>query len=257
VVTSSEKRGISGSDHDKLNAALWRPPASPVNDRGITFWIAFMINRRLFVAASAGMALPASVGRSEAAPLANLTALPVELVSEIDALGGNVVLGAASPDVTLYEFFDYNCGYCRQSAQDIAPLLKADAGLRYVLVNFAVLSEQSILASRIALAFLRQKRERYLAFHQAMFKRRGVKGAEQAIETALSLGADEAKLVADANTEETTALLVNAVRLGDNLGFGATPSYVSGVQAHIGFIDLGQKREAVASMRRCEKMACG
>ncbi len=213
-----------------------------------------MLHRRHFLAATAGFGLAPLIGtsvRSEPRPL------PVELVSEIAGLKAGVSLGAGSPDVTLYEFFDYNCGFCRQSAREVSGLLKADPGLRYVLVNFAVLSEDSILASRIALAFARQKPSRYLAFHQALFEKKGVRAAEQAIEAALALGANEKKLVADSNSRETTNALIGAVKLGDGLGFVATPSYVAGAEANIGFLDIEQKRSVIAAMRRCERMSCG
>ncbi len=213
-----------------------------------------MLHRRQFLAASAALAaapLGFSPARSE------LRTLPVELVSEIDQLGARVVLGASRPDVTLYEFFDYNCGYCRQSAADVSTLLKGDAHLRYVLVNFAVLSPESILASRVALAFFKQKPKRYLAFHQALFAKRGMKDAEAAIETAVSFGAQEKRLVAESNSDAITNALIATVKLGDSLGFYATPSYVAGAEGNVGFLDLAQKKQAIAAFRACERMSCG
>jgi protein-disulfide isomerase len=212
-----------------------------------------MPQRRAFLAASAGAALTLTATSTRA----EFRRMPVELVGEIGGLRGLAPLGAASPDITLYEFFDYNCGYCRQSASDIPKLLKADRGLRYVLVNFAVLAPESILASRIALAFLAQKPKSYLAFHQKLFAMRGLKGADQAIEAALSLGADEKPLLDRANSDDTTEALIAAVKLGDNLGLQATPSYIGGSEGNVGFLDLGQKKAAVAALRRCERMTCG
>jgi protein-disulfide isomerase len=213
-----------------------------------------MLHRRHFLAGSAGLAATLAVtGRADA----EFRRLPVELVSEIDGLKGTVVLGSATPDVTLYEFFDYNCGYCRQSAADVPELLKADPDLRYVLVNFAVLSEQSILAHRVALAFLQLKPKHYLAFHQQLFQKPGRKGAEEAIDVALALGANEKALVARSNAEETTQAMLAAAKLGDNLGLVATPSYIAGADGKIGFLPLEEKRAVIASLRRCERMTCG
>jgi protein-disulfide isomerase len=210
-----------------------------------------MLRRRAFLTAAAGLPLAATSPAG-----AEFRRMPVELIGEIGGLRGLAPLGARTPDVVLFEFFDYNCGYCRQSAADIGKLLKADRGLRYVLVNFAVLAPESILASRIALAFLQQKPRDYLAFHQTLFAMRGVKGADQAIEAALSLGADEKPLLDAANSDETTQALIAAVKLGDNLGLAATPSYLGGSEGHVGFLDLARKKAAVAALRRCERLEC-
>jgi protein-disulfide isomerase len=212
-----------------------------------------MLSRRHFLAVSGavGLVLPGFPAQAETA------ALPVELVAEIDGLKARSVLGAKAPDVILYEFFDYNCGYCRQSALDLPGLLAADAGVRYVLVHFAVLSEASILAHRIALAFLKLKPARFAAFHQALFAARGLHTGETAIEVAVSLGAKEKRLLAEANSEAVSAALLAAVRLGDAMGFSATPSYVGGAQGHVGFLDSAAKTEAIAALRRCEKLSCG
>jgi protein-disulfide isomerase len=213
-----------------------------------------MLHRRTFLSASVGLAVTPLVSLGARA---DLRREPVELVSQIDRLRGKAILGARAPDVTLYEFFDYNCGYCRQSAAEIPSLLKGDPNLRYVLVNFAVLSQESILAHRVALAFLKQKPGQYFAFHQRLFAKRGLRGGEEAVEAALSLGANEKQLVAESNTKATTNALVAAVQLGDSLGFTATPSYVAGAQANVGFLDLDRKKAAVAAMRTCERMVCG
>jgi protein-disulfide isomerase len=212
-----------------------------------------MMNRRHFLAGSAGLAAFANAGKARA----EFRRMPVELIGEIDGLAAKVALGSSTPDVTLYEFFDYNCGYCRQSAADIPKLLKADSNLRYVLVNFAVLSEQSILAHRVALAFLQMKPEQYPAFHQRLFDRRGLKGAEEAIDVALALGADEKALVERANTEQTTQAMLAAVKLGDNLGLAATPSYIGGADGKIGFLRFEEKQAVIAALRQCERMTCG
>jgi protein-disulfide isomerase len=213
-----------------------------------------MLHRRRFLAVSAGLSL-LPLAATEAS--ADLRRLPVELVTQIDELKGKVILGSRSADVTLYEFFDFNCGYCRQSAMEVSELLQDDPNLRYVLVNFAVLSQDSILAHRVALAFLKQKPKRYLAFHQRLFAKQGIRTGEDAVEVAVALGANEKTLVAESNTDSTTNALIAAVQLGDNLGFNATPSYVAGAEANVGFLDFERKKATVAAMRQCERMLCG
>ncbi len=183
--------------------------------------------------------------------------LPSELVGEIGRLQGIIRLGSQQPDVTIFEFFDYNCPYCRLSAKDTRPLITSDRNLRYVLVNYAVLGEASILASKVALAFSMQKPAQYLAFHENLLGRKGVNGAEQSIDVALTLGANKARLLKDADSEAVTKALIASAKLGENLGLIATPSYVIGNDGFNGFISLPEKKAMIANMRKCEKTDCG
>ena len=212
------------------------------------------VRRRSFVVGGL-----ASVGVSFgtlAARAADALKLPAELVSDVFRLNGRIRLGAASSDVTLIEFFDYNCPYCRVSAPEIRPLLAGDKALSYVLINYAVLSEASVLASKVALAFSMQKAGRYLEFHERLFARKGQLGAEVAIDTALSLGANKAKLIEDADSDAVTKALVASAKLGENLGLRATPSYIIGNEGFEGYVNVAAKKFAIANMRACEKSIC-
>ena len=213
------------------------------------------MRRRAFITGSLVLAIAGLEGeRCFATP--EPQRLPSDLVAELSRLKGEIVLGSARPDITVYEFFDYNCAYCRASAPDIRPLLSSDRKLSYVLVNYAVLSEASIFAARVALAFSQQKPQGYLAFHEAMFKRRGVNGAEQAIDTAFGLGADKARLVKDADSDAVTQNLIAAAKLGERLGLAATPSYVIGGESLVGYVDRAAMKSAIANQRACEKLSC-
>jgi protein-disulfide isomerase len=212
------------------------------------------MNRRQFLVASVASTLPsAALAQERADP----RRLPAELVNELHDLPGVVRLGASNPDVTLYEFFDYNCGFCRKSAAEVSALIRKDKGLQYVLVNFAVLSEQSILATRVALAFLQKKPKSYLAFHQKLFETRGIRDADQAFAVAEELGVKQKDLIDLADSDDLTNIITTTVKLGDTLGIGATPSFVLGNEMHVGFLGLEGKIAAIAAMRQCEKMACG
>ena len=209
-----------------------------------------MLSRRTLLAGGAAVLVPAAAS-------GRVLRLPVELVSEILTLPGRITLGAPRPDVTMIEFFDYNCPFCKRSAADIRPLLTAEKGLRYVLVNYAILSEASIEASRVALAHSMQKTPGgYLALHEALFRLRGRVDALRAVEASLELGADRAKLVVDADSDRVTDALVKATRLGENLGLSATPSFVAGREGVVGYVDLPGKLRAIANLRRCEAVAC-
>lgn len=209
------------------------------------------LDRRILIAGLASLPLAA-----QAQEKPEFYPIPVELLAGLDTLQGKVRLGNAHADITLIEFFDYNCPFCRQTARDIRPLLAANPDLAIVLVNYAVLGIPSIGATRVALAFSRQKANRYLGFHEQLFARRGTLGADQAIDVALKLDANRAKLVEDADSDAVTAAMKAASQLGNSFGFRATPSYLVGRDGFSGYLDRAQKQAAIAAFRRCERAVC-
>ena len=98
--------------------------------------------------------------------------------------------------------------------------------------------------------------EGWLAFHEALFARRGQLGGAQALDAALGQGLSEKQIYAEANAARVTRAMIAHARLGDSLGLVATPSYVLGTEALLGFIGLEEKQGMVASMRKCERAFC-
>lgn len=215
-----------------------------------------MQRRSFILGAGAGVAALAPFLARAQAGRPPLQPLPIELVQLIDQVPGRVTLGNPKGDARLVEFFDYNCLYCRRSARELRALLSADRDLSYVLVNYAVLGAPSVEATRIALAFSRQKADRYLEFHETLFSKRGTVGLDHALETALALGADKTQLIEDADSDAVTNAMIAAVRLGEAFGFQATPSYVVGTEGLQGYFDATAKRIVVANLRACEKAFC-
>jgi protein-disulfide isomerase len=212
------------------------------------------LSRRLFIAGSALSSLAALKPNTAQA---RVLRLPSELANEVLTLPGRIVLGNPKGDATIIEFFDYNCGFCKRSAAEIKPLLAADKQLRYLLINYAILGEASIEASRVALGYSMQKTPGgYLALHEALFKLRGRVDAGRAVTLAVELGAARDKLITDADSDRVTDALVKASRLGADLGLVATPSFIAGREAVVGYVDLPAKQKAIANIRRCEALAC-
>lgn len=177
------------------------------------------------------------------------TFVPVELFQEALELEAGLRLGSRQGDVTLVEFFDYNCPFCRLSAADL-PALLADPDLAYVLVNYPVLGPASVEAARVALAFAElEGPEKYLTLHQALFALRGPVNGERAMGEAERLGADRGRLTALAASDRITARMTEALRLGQSLGLVATPSLVVGPEAYLGGVTLDEKRAIVARSR--------
>lgn len=216
-----------------------------------------MISRRILLAGLAGVSasgLPAMAVAQANQP--EFYPVPVELIANLERLQGAVTLGPRNADIRLYEFFDYNCGWCRRTSVDSRALIKANRDLAVVLVNYAVLGIPSISATRVALAFSRQKADRYLDFHEALFRRRGTIDGQIAMDVAGSFGVDRKRLLEDADSDAVTAAMRAASQLGSTLGFQATPSYLVGNEGFTGFLDRAAKQKAVDAWRRCEKTRC-
>ncbi len=176
--------------------------------------------------------------------------VPYELVEDALALPGAAYVGAEHPDVIMIEFFDYNCPFCRRSAQDMDQLLDIDAHLGYVLVNYAILGEPSVEATRIALAFQGlYGNDHYRDFHLALYARRGVKNGQRALDVAMELGADGHELVEFADSDLVTMAMEAAISAGNNLNINATPSFAIGPWIYDGQVPLEGKLRIIDALR--------
>ncbi len=183
--------------------------------------------------------------------------VPVELEVEIENLPGKVVIGDPKGDVTLVEFYDLNCPYCRRAAKDIGELLRTDRSLRVILVPFPVLSPASIQGARVELALARMiNGRRFYDFHRRLFDMRGTVDGTRALAAAKSLNIDAKRLVETADSDEVTAAMRAHLRLGNALGLGATPSYVVKGVAIVGHPGAKSLKSIVQSVRRCDRVVC-
>jgi protein-disulfide isomerase len=168
-----------------------------------------------------------------------------------------VVLGNPNGDVTMVEFFDYNCGYCKRAMADMMDLLKTDPKLRIVLKEFPVLGPGSIEAAKVAVAVRMQDKngKKYLDFHQKLLGGRGQADKARAIAVAKEVGFDVKRIEADMEGEEAKASLEETLKLGETLGLNGTPSYVVGSDVVVGAVGLDALRTKVSSAR-CGKAVC-
>jgi protein-disulfide isomerase len=168
-----------------------------------------------------------------------------------------VVLGNARGDVTMVEFFDYNCGYCKRALADMLELLKSDPKLKIVLKEFPVLGEGSVQAAHIAAAARMQDKsgKKYLEFHRKLLGGRGQVTKVQALAAAKEAGFDIARIERDAGSDEVKKALEESFMLADALGLNGTPSYVIGSNVVVGAVGLSKLRENI-SQARCGKASC-
>lgn len=163
-----------------------------------------------------------------------------------------VTLGNPNGDVTLVEFFDYSCGFCKRALADKLELLKTDPKLRLVLKEFPILGPNSVDAARFAVALRMQdpKGERYLDFHKRLLGDRAPPTRERALEAAREAGADMERLEKDASSDEVRATIEESAALARALGINGTPSYVVGDNVIIGAVGLATLRGRIETTRR-------
>jgi protein-disulfide isomerase len=149
------------------------------------------------------------------------------------------VVGNPNGKVTIVEFYDYNCGFCKRAIQDMRALTKADPDLRFVLKEFPILGPDSQKASVVSMAFHKLMPEKYGAFHNALLGGEGRATEAAAIKVALSLGEDEAKLREAMKDPEIPQIFSKTYDLANRLTITGTPSYVVGNEVVFGA--LGQE----------------
>ncbi|GJD59745.1 DsbA family protein [Methylobacterium dankookense] len=169
----------------------------------------------------------------------------------------DVIAGNPSGDVTLIEFFDYNCGYCRKALIDVQTLIKSDPKLRVVIKDFPVLGPESLEASQIALAVKQQlKGEKLFEFHQKLLESKGRVNGARALEVAKAMGLDVAKVQKDAQGPEVKAALTENRGLGDKLGLSGTPAFIIGEEIIPGAVGVEPIRKTIADVRQCGHASC-
>ena len=183
-------------------------------------------------------------------------ALSALQMSQVEKLPGLVDATVASGDVTIYQFYDLNCPYCRQAAADIGKLLAADSRLRLVLVPYPVLSVQSIEASRVELAVRELEPKRFFEFHRKVYEGRGVIDGARAVGVTDAMGFDRNRIIEIANRPGITDIMKTHARVGGELKLVATPAYVVQGVAIVGHPGFESLRKVAASVRSCKKVVC-
>lgn len=160
---------------------------------------------------------------------------------------------AGSGDVTIVEFFDYNCGYCRKTLPDLVKLIEKEPNIKVQFMEYPILAPESKEASKVAIAAAKQGK--YFEFHKAMFAiNRASK--ESALKVAEQLGLDMARLRIDMASPETDALLSQIADVGKQMFIDGTPTFVIGDKVNPGWTQYDQFQELLAEVRKDGCKAC-
>ncbi len=154
--------------------------------------------------------------------------------------------GNLKGDVTIVEFFDYNCGFCKRSLPDILALLNTDKNLRLVVKEFPILGPGSVYAARAAIAS--KKQNKYWEFHVALMRTRGISEA-QVLRVATKIGLNINKLKKDMEAPEVAQEIDANMKLANKLGVNGTPAFVIADRPIPGAVGLATLRTHIAAVR--------
>ena len=157
------------------------------------------------------------------------------------------VVGNSNGDVTIVEFMDYNCGWCRKSIKNVQELVKKDKNIRVVMKEWPIFGENSETAARAAMAAAKQGK--YWELHQALFAFQGQVTPEVVMQTAKASGLDIKKLKDDMASADVEANLAATIKLASALKFTGTPGFLVNKNVFPGYMELARMESVVADER--------
>jgi protein-disulfide isomerase len=160
---------------------------------------------------------------------------------------GDAVIGNPKGDVTIVEFMDYNCGWCKRSVGEVQALVEKDKNLRVVLKEFPIFGQHSEFAAKAALASIRQGK--YWPFHQAMFAHEGQITDQVVLEIAKGQGLDVAKLNEDMKDQKVLNTISANYDLAKTLKLNGTPAFIVDSKVFPGYLPLDALEAAIAEVR--------
>lgn len=165
----------------------------------------------------------------------------------------DAIFGNPNGDVTVVEFFDYNCGYCKRALPDMQAILKNDPNVRFVMKEFPILGPDSMRAHIVAQAFKALMPEKYAQYHEILLSAAERATEESAIADAVKLGADETQLREKMQSPEIRGAFQNTYQLASQLNITGTPSYIVGNELVPGAIGAEGLIERIAAARAAAK----
>jgi protein-disulfide isomerase len=157
------------------------------------------------------------------------------------------VAGNPKGDVTIVEFFDYNCGFCKRAFAPLMNTVAEDGKIRLILKEFPILGPNSVIASRATMAA--EKQGKYLDMHKALYLHKGSLDEDSIMEVARSVGLDTARLRRDMADPAYDKTIARNEALAEALGISGTPSFVIGDDMHPGALTAEQLQVAIKEAR--------
>lgn len=188
--------------------------------------------------------------RQQAAQEAGEQELIAAHAEDIYNAPGDLVMGNPDGSLTFVEFLDYRCGYCKKAYPDVKALLDTDGDIKLIVKEYPILGEDSVLASRFALATkFTAGDEAYANVHDALMGARGNVTEGMLIRLAGDLDLDAEAIIANMDSEEVNTVLADNQRIGAILQITGTPSFIMGDQMVRGYVPFDAMIEIVDELR--------
>lgn len=168
-------------------------------------------------------------------------------ITELEQDGYSAVMGNPDGDVTIVEFFDYRCGYCKRAFPDLMKTVKDDGNIRVVMKEFPILGDQSVLAAKAVMAA--QNQGKYDEFHALLMNSKGSYTVESLKKQAVKIGLDPSQLEQDMKSNTITHNIQRTYALARALGISGTPAFVIGGTLVPGAIPASRMAAMVAEAR--------
>jgi protein-disulfide isomerase len=157
------------------------------------------------------------------------------------------VAGNPKGNVTMVEFFDYNCGWCKKGFPEVLSIIESDKDLRFVLKEFPIFGEDSEYAARAAIAAIKQGK--YWDLHMAMFQHEGKLAKDSVVEIAAGLGLNMEQLKQDMDDPATADILVRNRNLAESLAINGTPAFIIDDRLVPGYLPKTELASAINDVR--------
>lgn len=188
--------------------------------------------------------------RQQAADAQNSRVLVETNKAEIFQSAADWVGGNPQGNITVVEFLDYRCSYCRKAMEEVTQLIEKDGNIRFVIKEFPILGQDSELSARFAVAVKQiAGDETYAGIHDALMKMRGTVTLESLGKMAEEFSVDKDSVFKRMNEEEVTAVLRANRQLAERLQISGTPAFVIGGDMMKGYAPLATLEEIVAAER--------
>ena len=181
----------------------------------------------------------------------------VKLPGPIEKMPG--VVTAANPEgkTTLIEFYDLNCPFCRIASVDIEDMVSTDSNLKLVLVPYPVLGPASVAATQVELALAQLATpQQFYAYHHKVYAQRGTITGLRAFQLAREAGFDGRAIDTLSDSDDVAQTIKDHLALGKSLGISATPGFIIGGVAILGYPGRHALQAIVDAMRSCGKVTC-
>ena len=186
-----------------------------------------------------------------------LQTFPTPLGSDPSVLPGILWKGEKSADVILYEFFDYNCSFCRRAALDLDAILRRDPKIRIGLINNPILSIDSVQVAKVEQAVLRlYGADVAYDFHMRILGKRGRSDGLSALERVESMGLDAREVEKAADSSDISEQLSVQSRFASKLDLVMTPSFIVSGVVILGWPGKKSFQAIIANARRCNRPVC-